>query len=1154
MPNFNIHWKGYPHHRLPRIRVVSTRRNLVQSRSFSTPGQASRTQSHLKNVKESKKRPLKIQFRRQRMRGSRASSSILRARRLASVRARHNIQVFGWDTPGAELASRVTKKTGSGNRTPNRRSISGANQRPEPKDDSAIPSTDGTASSVARRLSPAKRKSENVYSLRHITKVPVYWTADHPSTVDQAHYNPDRLYAAQGSGPLQAASNRISGHRPTEENHSYDIRIDPLSKIASQRRRLSTRPQFKANTFRKATSQISPTWKDPGSGSPEFWEAVRNYSQQSRLQGKSTASVEPVVQSFLSETASRSPSQRKALARFTKGIELYLQAARKHPSQSLVSSLSSSSLTGLSACTIQELKPYQSQFQSAGLAVTSTEQKGIAKLQKWPTPPSTPPKDDKYVQSRTSLMMSNNDNQKLAQEAKLPSYASGSTGTTVLGWTPPHEKTYGSPSAKEKRRASVSTDQTIIGFTPPHEMYASSPKPAREAPAPPRASTKKSLPWLRKAGISPEASPTKNLSDVSAMHERHRPSTPLGSWVSTFDVPEPTDTRKESQSVDKSRPEISQRPMQVNRADVKSSARKSTATNYMNQVVDEMARQSTLALIENPETGLPKMDYVHIGTQTLALSPPISRRDTIQDNQAEREVDIGRALVSSSRSKTFPLKSNNYKGDYVQPSAEPFSFAPQHKSSRLSKVTWKVVEQESQAATGKPQYQSDAESAVLQQQPSFQSNAVPGERTRTFPCATTPIRRIGPYQAPPQSRSAYKSMDESKTSSVQKDEESYQSQHVSSEPSSIAPSSRHSPLPLCTQCTGPLNPELGPEPITKPEPSIHACTARSSTQCQQCFPSRNSSIAVSPLQATLPAEVRAPIEVQYLPSRRSTRPIIPARPFDYPEDTSSPKEAEVVVDTSKLNYTAGKKRPQSLAELAFEEYTKQEPMADPMKRASLPRLKLRPVISETPKHVHCYSTVSRPKTIPQMPIMPTVETVPFPAVASITSADSSSVKSGRVSEKQVFKGLHVATVAACDEDVDKWIEEITGSSARKFLSTLSAFDGLGVNTLAGVARKAAKQRREKLEVWEAIREKRLAEQDQKPRCEVEDCVGMEYMLGDQDVRLASKCSQKQASGERDVGDMYMAYDQGIKQGREELGKSMLKRRDCKMSEGVRNEP
>jgi len=98
--------------------------------------------------------------------------------------------------------------------------------------------------------------------------------------------------------------------------------------------------------------------------------------------------------------------------------------------------------------------------------------------------------------------------------------------------------------------------------------------------------------------------------------------------------------------------------------------------------------------------------------------------------------------------------------------------------------------------------------------------------------------------------------------------------------------------------------------------------------------------------------------------------------------------------------------------------------------------------------------------------------------ASETVSTSCSVDPGytaKISDRAVFRGLHVATAAACDEDVDKWIEEITGTGVRRFLADLNAFEGLGFNTLAAVARRAAKQRRDQVKAWERIREQRLKE-------------------------------------------------------------------------------
>lgn len=82
-------------------------------------------------------------------------------------------------------------------------------------------------------------------------------------------------------------------------------------------------------------------------------------------------------------------------------------------------------------------------------------------------------------------------------------------------------------------------------------------------------------------------------------------------------------------------------------------------------------------------------------------------------------------------------------------------------------------------------------------------------------------------------------------------------------------------------------------------------------------------------------------------------------------------------------------------------------------------------------------------------------------------------RSNKPSNQQVFHGLQVATAAACDEDLDKWIADINGSGVRHFLADLSKFEPLGVNTLAAVARKAAKQKNEQVRIWEKVREEKL---------------------------------------------------------------------------------
>jgi hypothetical protein len=128
----------------------------------------------------------------------------------------------------------------------------------------------------------------------------------------------------------------------------------------------------------------------------------------------------------------------------------------------------------------------------------------------------------------------------------------------------------------------------------------------------------------------------------------------------------------------------------------------------------------------------------------------------------------------------------------------------------------------------------------------------------------------------------------------------------------------------------------------------------------------------------------------------------------------------------------------------------------PLRRPSQSKLRFRTITTtaQAPQMQDKY----RPKT----PLRP-----------SESFASTSSLDRNGISDRQVFQGLHVATAAACDEDVNAWIEEITGCDVRKFLAELSAFEGLGFNTLAGVAKRAKRQRRQEVKVWEEVRERKM---------------------------------------------------------------------------------
>lgn len=169
-------------------------------------------------------------------------------------------------------------------------------------------------------------------------------------------------------------------------------------------------------------------------------------------------------------------------------------------------------------------------------------------------------------------------------------------------------------------------------------------------------------------------------------------------------------------------------------------------------------------------------------------------------------------------------------------------------------------------------------------------------------------------------------------------------------------------------------------------------------------------------------------------------------------------------------------------------------------------------------------------------------TRPFPEIPSATTSLDACARD--ITDKQVFKGLHVATAAACDEAVDKWIEEITGYGVRKLLADLSRFEGLGMNTLADVAKRAARQRRGEIRDWQTVREARLrGDETQQEVCMDEDDI---YCEGNRNEEEEEDGGQ----GHGDACEGLKTRKQSFSD-RDELLDEMTHRRDCKGVEGVR---
>lgn len=64
----------------------------------------------------------------------------------------------------------------------------------------------------------------------------------------------------------------------------------------------------------------------------------------------------------------------------------------------------------------------------------------------------------------------------------------------------------------------------------------------------------------------------------------------------------------------------------------------------------------------------------------------------------------------------------------------------------------------------------------------------------------------------------------------------------------------------------------------------------------------------------------------------------------------------------------------------------------------------------------------------------------------------------KVNDNDILRGLQIALVAACDPQIDEWIEDMSGTSVRQFLAGLRTFEGLGVKGLVHAAREASLMR------------------------------------------------------------------------------------------------
>jgi len=137
------------------------------------------------------------------------------------------------------------------------------------------------------------------------------------------------------------------------------------------------RPQAPAPGYAPSTRAICATTEHPNTS-----ESTKHRIYDSRISPRrllkretppNTTVGSPSIRSLvpsLTSGAFRSPSQRRTLRRFVRELELHLKAVDNLPKKSLIPTPSITTIH-----TVEGLKPYRKQLLSAGLAVTSADQR-----------------------------------------------------------------------------------------------------------------------------------------------------------------------------------------------------------------------------------------------------------------------------------------------------------------------------------------------------------------------------------------------------------------------------------------------------------------------------------------------------------------------------------------------------------------------------------------------------------------------------------------------------------------------------------------------------------------------------------------------------------------------------------------------------------
>ncbi|TGO31126.1 hypothetical protein BPAE_0001g00200 [Botrytis paeoniae] len=1020
MVNFKIHWKGCPHRTFPRIDNTSNRPqpNFTRCTSHANRGTC---EIHNCRALEQARRKERIEARNRRSR-SLKTSIVARSQRRASKQVRQ--EVFGWESSSAKITRQDQESDTILPLVESTIESSPTYHPDRTTGETRIHSVDGAGCSTFNKIKGSitnkniisqtgtRTNSTQLASLDQIRRYQV--NPGHSAPGDSCAYYTRSLYKKHNpstrtgfvspakSKAFLAASTLASLYEEQGTNHQNVIQSSGVSILGDP----SKKDILRNNTALIGASRLATLAQG----------------------GTFSSSVHSIVQSIASDPSSRSPSQRRALKRFTRDLKLYLQIAKQVPKQTPISSAPSTSFSTQTIQTIQEFKPYHAEFQAAGLAVTSSEQRnqsiqGVQAYRRRKTVPEVQPLlsghrstvlADVEIERESPLL----DIEEPLQNS-LPENEMGIKGSNVL------TKKSIPDRAKTKKESSIASEETVIECTPAFERT----DPANQVEsqpccdlAPPRAS-----------------SPAKSYRPDSAISPQH--GTPPAK---------------------KSLPWLRKPPITAEPASES----------------DTAIRDSRLSKLAGDAAASPP--YSEFTSQPNSQSSSIVLHlDTPPEHKRYVLYQIPKASTSTTSSAPpIPPTATPYVQSFVGPGegdnigvadfANPEQLASQSRSMLTNEDT---IAQKDIPLLKNYATQTSAAPSFITRAPHFTTQipiTVQSQQRRGLILKSSPINETQRRQSPQVAKTA--GTDPAPSHQISRAASTLASPHVTS-----------SPL-HCTQCNAVLNTnsdsKLRPNIGSAPGPSfefdanskrknMRICESPETIHCEVC----NLSVGSSDKNIKTTAS-------QY--PRQHVKRDVPLHEYD---DTrimgigfkGKQKEPDVSADEGYFARQSNVRK--SGGKLAsFSEQTP-TPLPDPIKRKSTADQVSPSQASATsipmPIQAGQSSQPTRPgyvqgqvlsyARLPDIPVL--LEISPklsvSESVGNLQNQLSSLEKHTKQEKdtKKLFKGLRVATAAACEEGVDKFIEEITGYKVRKLLVDISALDGLGVNTLAHVARQTAQKRR-----------------------------------------------------------------------------------------------